>query len=50
MRFLKRRRLLGQVTLSFDILAIAWPDQQREPIILHLPHAFESTGRFQMFS
>ena len=49
LRFLARRKLLG-VGLRFDVLAIAWPPEAREPTILHLPHAFEATGRFQMFS
>jgi putative endonuclease len=49
-RFLKRHRLLGSVTVRFDILAIAWPEGQPRPDILHLQDAFESTGRFQLFS
>jgi putative endonuclease len=48
-RFLSRRRLLG-VNLRFDVLAIGWPPGAREPTFLHLRHAFEATGRFQMFS
>ena len=48
LRFLKRRRLLG-TPVRFDVLAIAWPPG-REPTILHLPHAFEATGRFQFFT
>ena len=48
-RFLSRRGLLG-VNLRFDVLAIAWPPEAREPTFLHLPHAFEATGRFQFFS
>ena len=49
LRFLHRRKLLG-TNLRFDVVAIAWPPGSREPTILHLPHAFEATGRFQMFS
>lgn len=49
LRFLSRRRLLG-VNLRFDVLAIAWPPEAREPTYLHLPHAFEATGRHQFFS
>lgn len=48
-RFLSRRRLLG-VNVRFDVIAIAWPDGQRESTIVHYPNAFEATGRFQMFS
>lgn len=48
-RYLSRRGLLG-VNVRFDVLAIAWPPGAREPTILHLPHAFDATGRFQMFS
>lgn len=47
-RFLSRRRLLG-TPLRFDVVAIAWPPGARSPTILHLPNAFEPTGRFQMF-
>ena len=46
-RFLSRRRLLG-TDLRFDVIAIAWPPDRREPTILHLPNAFEATGKFQM--
>lgn len=48
-RFLGRRRLLG-VNVRFDVLALAWPAGGREPVVMHVPHAFEATGRFQMFS
>jgi len=47
-RFLSRRRLLG-TAVRFDVVAIAWPTDRREPTILHIPNAFEATGRFQMF-
>ena len=48
-RFLTRRRLLGQ-NVRFDVLAVSWPAEAREPVFLHIPHAFEPTGKFQMFS
>jgi putative endonuclease len=48
-RFLSRRGLLG-TNVRFDVLAIGWPPEAREPTILHIPHAFEATGRFQFFS
>lgn len=49
LRYLSRRKLLG-VNLRFDVLAIAWPPGAREPTVLHLPQAFEPTGRYQFFS
>lgn len=49
LRFLSRRRLLG-ANVRFDVLAIAWPPGAREPTVRHIRHAFEATGRFQMFS
>lgn len=48
-RFLQRKRLLG-TNLRFDILAIAWPANQSQPTVLHIPYAFESHDRFQIFS
>ena len=48
-RFLGRRGLLG-ISYRFDVLALAWPPGQREPTVLHLRHAFEPTGKFQLFS
>ena len=49
LRFLTRNGLLG-TNVRFDVLAIAWPDTAREPTVLHIPHAFEAVGKFQMFS
>jgi putative endonuclease len=49
LRFLTRRRLLGQ-SVRFDVLAVSWPPDVREPVFRHIPHAFEAVGRFQMFS
>ncbi|HET6574860.1 MAG TPA: YraN family protein, partial [Fimbriiglobus sp.] len=49
LRFLSRRRMLG-TAVRFDVLAIAWPPGAREPTVRHIRHAFEATGRFQMFS
>jgi putative endonuclease len=50
LRFLSRRRLLGRVAVRFDVLALSWPENAREPVVRHIPHAFEAVGRFQMFS
>lgn len=47
--FLKKHRLLGR-DARFDVLAISWPANRPEPEIVHFPNAFESVGRFQLFS
>jgi putative endonuclease len=49
LRFLARRKLLG-FPVRFDVLAIAWPEETRTPNILHIRHAFEATGKGQMWS
>jgi putative endonuclease len=49
LHFLRQHRLLDQAA-RFDVLAISWPPAAREPLIVHHRQAFESTGRFQMFS
>ena len=49
LRFFGRNGLLG-VSTRFDILALAWPEGQMEPTVLHHKNAFEATGRFQMWS
>ena len=49
-RFLARRRLLGKIAVRYDVLVLAWPEAAREPTLKHIPHAFESTGRFQFFT
>ncbi len=49
-RFLAKRRLLGKIAVRYDVLVIAWPERAREPTFKHIPHAFESTGRFQFFT
>ena len=48
LRFLRRHRLLEQ-RCRFDIVAIVWPDDRRDPQIEHIPNAFEAVGRGQMF-
>ena len=47
--FLRRKHLLDQAA-RFDVLAVSWPADRREPTIVHHRHAFEAVGRFQMFS
>ncbi len=49
-RFLAARRLLGKIAMRYDVLVLAWPDGAPEPTIKHIPHAFESTGRYQFFT
>ncbi len=48
MHFLRRYRAL-EVRSRFDIVAIVWPGSKRPPVIEHIPNAFESVGRGQMF-
>jgi putative endonuclease len=48
LRFLQEKRLLDYSS-RFDIIAIAWPPNQSQPLIVHYPNAFEATGRFQMY-
>ena len=49
LRFLSRRGMLG-TTVRFDVLEIGWPPGAREPAVRHIRHAFEATGRFQMYN
>jgi putative endonuclease len=50
LRFLAARKLLGKIAVRFDVLVLSWPSHAREPVIRHIPNAFEATGKFQMFS
>jgi putative endonuclease len=49
LQFLQQRRLLGMAA-RFDVLALSWTAEAREPVIVHHRQAFEATGRYQMFS
>jgi len=49
-RYLGRRRLLGKITVRFDIVAISWPPGAKSPTVNHVKDAFEAVGRFQMFN
>jgi putative endonuclease len=49
LHYLARHRLLD-CSARFDVLALSWPEGQREPAIEHHRLAFEAVGRFQMFS
>lgn len=50
LRFLSRQRMLGRVAVRFDVLVLSWPPTAPEPVVRHIPHAFEAVGRFQMFN
>jgi putative endonuclease len=50
LRFLAARKLLGRIAVRFDVLVLSWPAHAREPVVQHIPHAFDATGKFQMFS
>ncbi len=45
--YLQKYRLLNQ-NARFDVLTVSWPAEASEPTIVHYPHAFEATERFQM--
>jgi putative endonuclease len=47
--FLSKHCLLDHPA-RFDVVAIAWPPNQREPHVVHYPNAFEAVGRFQMYN
>ena len=48
LHFMQRHQLLNQ-SARFDVLALSWPADRREPTIVHYRHAFEAVGRFQMY-
>ena len=50
LRFLAARRLLGKIAVRFDVLVLAGRPTPANPSCRHIPHAFEATGKFQMFS
>lgn len=47
--FLKRHELLEHAS-RFDVVAVTWPHDARQPTIEHFKNAFEPIGRGQMFS
>jgi putative endonuclease len=47
--FLQGKKLLDQAA-RFDVLAVSWPAEKREPAIVHYVNAFEAVGRWQMFN
>lgn len=48
LRFLNSRKLLGKIAVRFDVLVLSWPAHAGEPLIRHIPHAFQAVGSFQM--
>src|SRR5262245_6576047 len=49
LHFLQQHHLLNHPA-RFDVLAISWPPERREPVIEHHPNAFPAVGRLQMYS
>lgn len=46
--YLKRHGLL-EYPARFDVVAVTWADDRREPAIEHIPNAFEAVGQWQLF-
>jgi putative endonuclease len=49
LHYLQANRLLEHAA-RFDVLAVSWPANRKEPEIVHYQNAFEAVGRGQMFS
>ena len=49
LHYLRQHRLLDCMA-RFDVLAISWPPEKREPVIAHHRRAFDAAGRFQPYS
>ncbi|MDA1049808.1 MAG: YraN family protein [Planctomycetota bacterium] len=47
--YLRRHDLL-ECSARFDVIAITWPSNQKQPTIEHIKNAFEAVGSGQMFS
>ena len=47
--YMKRHDLLENPA-RFDVVAVTWPDKGRQPVIEHIPNAFEPVGFDGMFS
>jgi putative endonuclease len=47
--YLKKHGLLEH-SARFDVVAIIWPEESKQPRIEHFRNAFEPPTRFQMFS
>ena len=46
--YLKRHNLL-EYPARFDVVAVTWADDRREPVIEHFENAFEAVGKWQLF-
>jgi putative endonuclease len=47
--YLRRHDLL-EYSGRFDVVAVTWPADQKQPTIEHIKNAFEAVGSGQMFS
>jgi putative endonuclease len=47
--FLKRHQLLER-SARFDVVAITWPSGRGQPVIEHIPDAFEAVGQWEFYS
>jgi len=47
--YLKSKRLLAYAS-RFDVVAVTWPENQRQPTIEHFKNAFAPVGSGQFFS
>ncbi len=50
LRYLARKRLLGNVNVRFDVLAISWPADAKTPTCHHVRDAFKAVGRHQFWN
>jgi len=46
--YLKRHHLL-EYRARFDVIAVTWADDNRDPVIEHFENAFEAVGKWQLF-
>ena len=46
--YLKRHHLL-EYPARFDVVAVTWADDRREPVIEHSRTPFEAVGQWQLF-
>ncbi len=49
LHYLQSKHLLDHAA-RFDVVTVAWPEDQRHPTIEHHRQAFEAAGRFQMYN
>src|SRR2546430_1767655 len=49
LRFLQRRKMWS-IGVRFDVLALRWPADAREPEVRHYRHAFQAVGKYQFRS